>query len=85
MVGSWMRPAARAVLKYYAALRLAAGSTLDIVPVAAVTDVPPIVRRSSNELPSGFDRRELIDVRGRTHVVTLGAAEGRGATTFNAN
>lgn len=66
-----MRRASRMLLRYYAVLRLAAGSMLDIVPAGLVHEAPPIVRRSANELPSGLDRRELIEVGGRVHVVTL--------------
>jgi|CXWK01.1.fsa_nt_gi hypothetical protein len=79
------RRMSRSLLRYYAALRLAAGSMLDIVPDGAVADAPPIVRRSENELPSGFDRRELIQVGGITHVVTLRTGSERHARGMSLN
>lgn len=85
MPGRWVRNATRPLLRYYAALRLAAGSMLDIVPIETAVDVPPIVRRSTNELPSGFDRRELVVVRGRTHIVVLVPQTGRPTDHYNMN
>jgi len=66
-----VRQITHASIRYYAALRLAAGSMLDIVPADGMPDRPPIVRRSENEMMSGFDRRELIERNGVAHVVTL--------------
>lgn len=71
MYGRARNEAVRLLVRYYAALRIAAGSMLDITPIGVVADVPPLVRPSANALPSGFDRRELIQVDGRTHVVTV--------------
>ncbi len=85
MTERWVRRRARAVLRYYAALRLAAGSMLDIVPAGVVAEIPPVVRRSANELPSGFDRRELVEVRGLTHVITLAPRDDRRASGFGLN
>ena len=69
----FVRHVTRASIRYYAALRLAAGSMLDIVPADGMPDRPPIVRRSDNELASGFDRRELVERNGISHVITLTA------------
>lgn len=80
-----MRQTTLMLLRYYAALRLAAGSMLDIVPAGIISEVPPIVRRSANELSSGFDRRELVEVGGRTHVITLGGVSGRRDADFSPN
>lgn len=71
-----MQPAARAIVRYYAALRIAAGSTLTVLPFSTVVDTPPIIRRSANQLSSGFDRREIIEVAGTLHVITLHPPEG---------
>ncbi|MCO5175720.1 MAG: hypothetical protein M9890_01955 [Thermomicrobiales bacterium] len=81
----FVRHITHASIRYYAALRLAAGSMLDIVPADGMPDRPPIVRRSENELPSGFDRRELIERNGVSHVVTLTAQVERKALDISLN
>jgi hypothetical protein len=66
----------RFVVQYYTALSLSAGAAaldwaLDIQPQR---ERPPIVRRFTSIGPAGFDRREVVELRGRVCVVTLPAA-----------
>jgi hypothetical protein len=65
------RNAARTVVRYYAALRLSAGAATALFPVHMIEDRPPLVRTINESLVGGFDRRELIEHHGSTHVVTL--------------
>jgi hypothetical protein len=65
------RYAARAVVRYYAALRLSAGAATALLPVHMTEDRPPLVRTVKEPLVGGFDRRELVEHHGSTHVVTL--------------
>ena len=63
----------RSMVRYYAAMRISAGAAVTLLPVDPPRDRTPIVRASDNELPDGFDRREVIVRSGRRYVVTLPA------------
>jgi hypothetical protein len=65
----------RFVVQYYTALSLSAGAALDwALDIQPQRERPPIVRRSTSIGPAGFDRREVVELRGRVCVVTLPAA-----------
>lgn len=59
------------VIRYYAALRISAAAATALLPVDLRLDRPPIVRQSHNTPPGEFDRRELIQRRGQTFVITV--------------
>lgn len=79
--------AAMTVVRYYAALRLSAGSATLILPANLQRERPPIVRASPRRLPGGYDRREVAVMSGRLLVVTIDAehSAARDAPAFSLN
>jgi hypothetical protein len=67
-----MKRATRAIISYYAALRLSAAAATVVLPDER-RERAPIVRAADRVLCGGFDQRELISSGSRTLVVTVAA------------
>jgi len=71
---SKLASASQAVVRYYTALRISAAAATGFLSVEDRPASAPIVRQSNMVDADGFDRRELIERGGRTHVVVVPAA-----------
>jgi hypothetical protein len=62
-----------ATIRYYMALRISAAVISTWMPLEPRADPSPVVRSATMTSDGEFDIREVVETRGRLHVVTLPA------------